>query len=123
MRVDVSLEGAWEGGSATGGVNMKELEDPFTEATAFLDRYKSAKIVVIVDTHCLEGGFFVYTGSSPADYLACGLEEVQSISSFSTMFSITKMLYRLSGIVSQQVLLNTCPPQQALKTTNTKALF
>ena len=78
MRVDVSLEGNWAGSSATGGVDMQELQDPFQEADKFLAKYSLAKIIVIVDTHCLDNGFLVYKGNSPVDYEQCTLHQVDS---------------------------------------------
>lgn len=45
-------------------------------AQKFLDEHNTAKIVFIVDTHCLENGFFVYQGDSPNTYNACSLLEV-----------------------------------------------
>jgi hypothetical protein len=55
---------------------MQEIPKPLDEVAAFLEHYKSAKIIVIIDTHCLDGGFFVYKGTSPATYEGCSLEEV-----------------------------------------------
>jgi hypothetical protein len=46
-------------------------------AVDLLNKYPTAKIVVIVDTHSLEeSGFFIYTGSTPGEYKACCLNEV-----------------------------------------------
>jgi len=47
-------------------------------AENFLKKHKAAKIIVIVDTHCLENGYFVWTGDSPQDYRACSLLEVST---------------------------------------------
>jgi hypothetical protein len=72
------LQGISEGVRATGGVNLVELEDPFAEAATFLAQYSYAKIIFIVDTHCLDNGFFVYKGESAANYQDCSLLEVSA---------------------------------------------
>lgn len=85
MRIDTSLEGYKRGAHGFGGSDMQELKDPLNKVAAFLERYTSAKIIVIIDTHCLDGGFFAYKGSSPATYQGCSLEEVV-ISPFLLLF-------------------------------------
>lgn len=45
-------------------------------AEEFLKKRKTAKILFIVDTHCLENGCFVYEGDSPTEYRACTLFDV-----------------------------------------------
>ena len=42
----------------------------------FLREFPAAKIVVIIDTHCLDNGSFAYKGDSPGTYQGCGLLEV-----------------------------------------------
>lgn len=93
-RMDISLEGvladtvvsnestagvtAEPGGKPKGkrkggpkvSVSVKEIED-------FLNYYPTAKIVVVIETHCLENGRFVWTGESPTTYEACSLLEVR----------------------------------------------
>lgn len=44
--------------------------------SGFFKRHPTAKIVIIVDTHCLDNGAFVYEGHSPETFKACGLDEV-----------------------------------------------
>ena len=56
--------------------NIKEVPDPVVNTKTFLQEHPMAKIVVIIDTHCLENGAFVYTGSSPGTYEACSLKTV-----------------------------------------------
>jgi len=48
-------------------------------AEAFLEKHSTAKIVFIVDTHCLDNGYFVYKGASPKTYEACSLLEVSML--------------------------------------------
>ena len=57
---------------------LEEIPNAAESALAFLRKYGLAKIVVVVDTHCLENGAFVYTGNSPSTYLACPLEVVSA---------------------------------------------
>jgi hypothetical protein len=45
-------------------------------AVNFMKDYVTAKIIVIVQTHCLESGAFVRKGDSPATYQGCSLLEV-----------------------------------------------
>jgi hypothetical protein len=56
----------------------KELKDTSKGVANFLTKYPSARIIVVIDTHCLDNGYFVYTGTSPATYLACSLQEVSA---------------------------------------------
>lgn len=60
------------------GSGVEELSDPIATAKEFLMVHKLAKIVVVIDTHCLDNGAFVYTGDSPSTYQACSLDEVSS---------------------------------------------
>lgn len=55
---------------------LQKVDTPMKEVKAFLRKYESAKIVVIIDTHCLENGRFVWTGDSPTTYQACDLHSV-----------------------------------------------
>jgi hypothetical protein len=47
-------------------------------AVDFLKEYPAAKIVIIVDTHCLDTGAFVWRGDSPVSYETCTLPEVSA---------------------------------------------
>jgi hypothetical protein len=47
-----------------------------TTVEEFLTKHRTAKIVVVIDTHCMDNGYFVYTGESPEQYQACSLKEV-----------------------------------------------
>lgn len=70
-------------GSPTGDVvrvterGSQEIPDGIAYAKAFLKKRQAAKIVVVVDTHCLDNGAFVYEGSTPQTYSGCRLEEVR----------------------------------------------
>ena len=57
-------------------VIQEAVDDPVKGAADFLKRNKTAKIVVIIDTHSTENGCFVYNGDAPADYLSCYMLEV-----------------------------------------------
>ena len=56
----------------------KKLKKGTAAATAeeFLKAHRTAKIVVVIDTHCLDNRYFVYTGDSADEYKACSLKEV-----------------------------------------------
>ena len=57
--------------------NAKKLHRASELAGNFLDVHKTVKIVIVLDTHCLnETGGFVYKGSGPESYGACTMEEV-----------------------------------------------
>jgi len=45
-------------------------------AMAFLKARPMARIIIVVDTHCLENGFFMYVGDSPVSLMGCALLEV-----------------------------------------------
>jgi len=49
-------------------------------ALRFLEARPTAKILIIIDTHCLENGLFTYIGDSPVAYETCSLLEVCPIS-------------------------------------------
>lgn len=46
-------------------------------AEKFLRTHKTAKIITVINTHCLDNGYFVWTGNSSDDYCACSLLEVR----------------------------------------------
>jgi hypothetical protein len=63
-----------------GGVKpptVRELKEAGDYAVEFLQSGLAVKIVVIIDTHCIENGRFVWRGDSPANYEACSLPEVR----------------------------------------------
>ena len=55
---------------------------PVSDVRTFLKDHPSAKIVVVIDTHCLDNGAFVYQGSTPMSYAACYLPEASTTSHF-----------------------------------------
>jgi len=91
MRMDISLAGvladtvvinesmveAAESKSKTRKKNPK-LSLPLDEVDKFLAYYPTAKIIIVLETHCLKNGRFVWTGESPDSYQACSLLEVRS---------------------------------------------
>jgi hypothetical protein len=54
------------------------VSDPVGEAERFLKRFPTAKIVIILDTHSVENGAFVWSGSSPETYRTCYMLEVRA---------------------------------------------
>ena len=54
----------------------KQLVDPVGEVRDFLSKHPMAKIIVVVDTHCLENRSFVWKGDTPMSYQGCLLLEV-----------------------------------------------
>ena len=74
MLLEVVLDG-----SDTGTVDYQPSAGRQNAAAAgkFLSSRKTAKIVVVIDTHCLEEtGAFVWCGKTPTDYQACRLDRV-----------------------------------------------
>src|SRR5882757_2533625 len=55
-------------------------------AERFLEEHPMAKIVIIIDTHSMENGFFIWTGNSPEDYRACSLLEVSPRTQFNAPY-------------------------------------
>ena len=75
--LDITLDG-----SRTGKVNNHAWDGVVSakEAASFLADNPTAKIVVTVDTHSFEEtGMFLWTGATPTEYQACGLDEVNAI--------------------------------------------
>jgi hypothetical protein len=77
LRVDASLLG-WKagldvylGGNQSNRTSVEDIE-------VFLGKYETAKIVVILDTHCENNGRFIYgCTEGTTDYKACSLKEVR----------------------------------------------
>ena len=55
--------------------NFEKTHDT-SYAERFLEAHPMAKIVVVVDTHCLDNGTFVWKGATPSEYTSCTLLEV-----------------------------------------------
>lgn len=71
---------AGEGPQAKPADDQPQEKDPFTRAVDLLAHHPAAKIVVIVDTHCLEeSGNFIWKGAdTTADFESCCLHEVRT---------------------------------------------
>ena len=55
-------------------------EQSIQDAARFLKEYPMAKIVIIIDTHCLENGLYVWPrDTTKGEFKACQIEEVGSI--------------------------------------------
>lgn len=53
-----------------------EIGRALADAAAFLEQHATAKIVVVLDTHCIEDdGRFIW-GGDKANYQTCRMEEV-----------------------------------------------
>src|ERR1700753_3911595 len=87
MCMDISLEGKLGNTvvstKSNAGVPTKpkakrtpDASIAITEVIKFLKTYSTAKIVVVIETHCIENGRFVWRGHSPTTYEACSLFEV-----------------------------------------------
>jgi hypothetical protein len=57
-------------------------------AEEFLNAHKSAKIVVAIDTHSADNGYFIWTGSTAETYRACSLLEVTMLTGISVQILI-----------------------------------
>jgi hypothetical protein len=55
---------------------LRDDDGPVKEVIEFLTTWQSAKIVVVIETHCLETGVLVWRGDEPANYETCSLNEV-----------------------------------------------
>jgi len=84
MRIDIRL----------GGEEGKRREEPHEgfeycdeesseAARKFLKAHKHAKIIVVIDAHCLEDGLFIWKGHDQVSYETCTLWEVCPYSSYS----------------------------------------
>jgi hypothetical protein len=67
-------------------------------AEEFLKKHPITKIVVVVDTHYLDNGYFVYTGDSPDTYKACSLKEASIL--FTRRYCLPHFFGRLWWIAS-----------------------
>ena len=75
--LDISLDGS-ESGKVMHQQSFGMVDA--TGAAEFLAAHATAKIVVIIDTHCIEeSGSFLWRGDKPKDYEACGMDEVGNV--------------------------------------------
>jgi len=66
-------------GSNTGRVNRNKQDGRIDAAGAakFLTTHVTAKIIVVVDTHCVpESGLFIWSGDKPETFQSCTLGTV-----------------------------------------------
>ena len=59
--------------------DFNAVAEPTSEAGVFLKLHETARIVVIIDTHCLENSAFVWAGNSLDTYKGCFLYEVSML--------------------------------------------
>ena len=78
LRMDVSLLGESSKTTVTNRTKARKVEDrdPVKVVDKFLECYTTAKIIIVIDTHAVENGWFAYGGDTPSDYKTCCLEEV-----------------------------------------------
>lgn len=84
MWLDITLGGEGDAASeedGEGGDSKSSVNDE-ARAARFLTSHRSAKILVVVDTHCLDIGAFVYEGHSATTYEGCSLPEVGVLGPF-----------------------------------------
>lgn len=90
MHVDVSLErtaeeeekrkaeGTTKKGKGKGKGKDKAVVDETWAAEEFLKRHITAKIVVVINTHCMDSGDFVWAGHDAMTYRVCTLLDVSA---------------------------------------------
>ena len=81
MLLDAPLDGSMaeemDGKSGSSRRRVAKRERIRQAAADFLDHHSTAKIVVVVDTHCLEEtGGFIYGGDAPESYESCHMVHV-----------------------------------------------
>jgi hypothetical protein len=109
--MDVSLEAVAADSDAPKkkkGKGKKTDNDqaPIAEFVEFLEKYETAKTAIVVETHCLENGTFVWRGDEPANYPACSLSEM-GVSDFLS-HPVANAHHRFYAIVSQRRSGSTC---------------
>ena len=129
-QLNVPLDGSMvdeeEAGRERAGTSSRshraKPRSPADEAGDFLDRHPMVKIVVIIDTHCLEEtGAFIYQGSSPESYKGCGMDEVSSIQ-LRTIYPHFHTVHRSSMAASLSESGGIYPMPREPLATHTKAL-
>ena len=94
------VEWSVNGESLDGNGKQRKTPKDTSPAEQFLVAHSAAKIVIIIDTHCSENGYFVWTGTGDNDWKACSLLEVS-------------MLYHTTYFIftgSSQILRDCTPP-------------
>lgn len=94
--------------------------EPVKEVIDFLTTWKSAKIVVVVETHCLETGVLVWRGDEPVNYETCSFNEV-SICDL-CVHRGANACCRSYRAASPPRYSSTCRMNKGLQNTNTGAL-
>jgi hypothetical protein len=74
LRVDVAMAGYEHGMEIYDAGGLVESKTGII--SKFLQKYDTAKIVFILDTHSADNGRFVYTGADDSTFKACSLFEV-----------------------------------------------
>lgn len=59
-------------------VNTITTDTPETAGTFLMD-HPTAKIIVVIDTHCIDNGFLLWRGTTAENLLACSLSEVSTV--------------------------------------------
>ena len=91
-----------------------------TQIRQFLKDHESAKIIIIIDTHCLPSGGFVWkTGSNYETYGECSLLEVRYYWIYLSMYPY--VVHRYSETVAPKRCLNACQMQAMHHVTTTRA--
>ena len=96
-------------------------DDPIEEVVKFLATWQSAKIVVVIETHCLESGVLVWKGDEPANYETCSLFEVGRC--YLCAHCVANVYHRLSGTASPPRSSSTCRIKMTLRNTTIGASF
>jgi hypothetical protein len=95
MLLEIPLSGEGAGHKSK---RCTRLEQLLEEIAAFLKLHPTAKIIILINTHCLEeNGSFIYAGNGSSDYLACRLYEVCT-ELFGAVMSPISHVHRSSGI-------------------------
>ena len=94
-------------------------DEPIEEVVKFLTKWESAKIVVVVETHCLESGVLIWKGNEPANYETCSLFEVSMC--YLCAHQVANTYHRSSGIASPPRSSSTYQMEMMLHNTATRA--
>jgi len=99
----------------------QEQCQPEDMAARFLELHPTAKIVFIIDTHCLdETGSFIFIGNSPESYRACTMAEVSTTCVWTAVASVLH-IGRLSAAASHKGCASSYPTLRKPLSTTTSA--